>query len=147
MRMWVDADNDLYAVPVVVVDPTGSKAVIPPAAPNTWEWISNDVTDAPDTVRTPAFEDDCYLDQYEVCWMGDTLAAAAQNFIILNDGITGTMHDIGWWCAANPEYKSPYNMTLKVPLRFETFMRVQLLTPLATGHVQIHIWGHDEVRP
>jgi len=144
IRMQVDRDNDMYALPVVVIDPTGDQVRTDTPIRTDWEWYATAVSAIITDVHTPAAGYTSFLDQYEICWAGDTLGAAAVNYILFEDPDIGIPHAVAWWCDVNPAYKVPYNCTLKFPLEFPTRMRVQLFAALTSGSVSVHIWGHDE---
>ena len=144
IRFQVDKDNDLYALPVVVIDPTGDKVIAQGATVLDWEWLATSVSAIATDVHMPATGFTTFLDQYEVCFGGDRLAVAAVNYLLFIDPAVGVLHDLAWWCEVAASSKPAYNLTLKYPLEFATGMRMQLFTALASGQVQLHIWGHDE---
>jgi len=144
MRVQLDKDNDMYALPVIVMDPTGDRVEATGLPTDRWEWLATAVSAVVTDVHFPAVGRTTFLDQYEVCFGGDTLAAAAANYVLFIDPVVGIPHDVMFWCGVNAEYKPPYNLTLKYPLEFPNGMRIQLFSALASGSVQIHIWGHDE---
>ena len=148
VRIQVDKDNDMYCLPVIVVDPTRPlvKAVSPTPI-NTWEWLATSVTVVATSVHIPAAGFTTFLDQYEISWMGDTMAAGAANFMLFLSPTVGILHDVGWWSIATAAYKEPYTCTLKYPLEYVDELRVQLFAALTSGNVGIHIWGHDEAIP
>ena len=144
IRFQVDKDNDLYALPVVVIDPTGDKVIAQGATVLDWEWLATSVSAIVTDVDMPAPGFTTFLDQYEICWGGDTLGVAAVNYVLFVEPVIGVLHDVMWWCGVNAVHREPYNFKLKYPLEFPNGMRMQLFSALATGQVQVHIWGHEE---
>ena len=147
LRMEVDKDNDLIALPVVVVDTTGPQTVA--STPLVIEFQYQAVNAFGNKmIWTPAAGKRIRLMGGSICGANLTLAAAAREIVTLNRGVPGEyFYLIQQYLDATTRDFQNVNFDYGLQgflLNPDESIIATLGTVLATGAYFVHVWGREE---
>jgi hypothetical protein len=143
LRMQTDRDNDLYAVPVVVVDPTGDMVTANPGVVKTpWMFQATSVSTVLTDVHVPPAGKTSYLTQIEINHVGETSAVPQQNMIGVSDfALFQWLYQ--WWMVATASHNPAYNITFEAPLVSVDGFQIIMGVALTSGDMAVNAWGYD----
>lgn len=148
LRMWVDGEGDLYAVPVVVVDPTGNKSAADGLTRGAgwWERVNIGGFAGVIPIHATTAELTSYLVGAQLDYENCSLAVAALwGYSLRGVGPPATAYR--WshyaWLDVNPAFRPslvvPFGTS---PIPFPG--GIEAVIPGATvGNVELTVWGYD----
>jgi len=145
MRMWVDGENDLYAVPVVIVDPTGLNASadgqtrgIPWIETQQLSFLPGDVIhNAPNGMES-------YVQGWRFDPAGCTKAVAGDVIAaVATAGILGNYVDaFHYYCDVNPSLRPSMTQVFGHPLVGQEVLVYS--SAALTAYPWVFVWGYDQ---
>lgn len=145
IRMWIDKERDLYAVPVIVIDPTSSKVSANGIVPGIlWESHEYFWDALPIQMHVPPVGMRSYIIGIEVSDIGSTLAVAGlQGINVFSMDPAALLFQHGWWAEVNPAYHDAWQFIGDNYVAIVGGIIVSLMfAPNANG-VQVRVWGYD----
>lgn len=148
LRLEVDSDNDLLALPVVIVDPTQKPEVLAAtsAQPQVWQWGAIDTDIVGPKVVLPVNNpgETIMLAGFVISFGGPTIAAAGLVGINVSDASANMEWNFYSYCGPVAQPLDPIVVIFPDPLpltKGEDFS-VDLSGPLVSGKIIVTAWGY-----
>ena len=151
LRLEVDKDNDLIALPVLVVDTTGEPSTLTSSISTpTVQTIRGSIKSSfgPTTFWTPDAGKRIRLLGGVISGSNLTLAAAGTEYIVIETNSSAYILELTQQLdAAVPKDLAPFEFSLG-PVGYlaptDFYIDIRLLTALATGQYVVWVWGSED---